>query len=79
MGGSLLAVLAALVLFAAPDHAEQEAIDKLIDDLEVEVDQGDSIVVSEKLLETRLMEDLMDIIQITCRIAVTTGVLIPAF
>jgi len=40
---------------------------------------GDSIVVPEKLLETRLMKDVKDITQIMFQIAVTTGVLIALF
>jgi hypothetical protein len=43
------------------------------------VDPGDSIIVPEKLLETRLMKDVKDITQIMFQIAVTTGVLIMAF
>jgi hypothetical protein len=43
------------------------------------VDPGDSIVVPEKLVETRLMKDAKDITQIMFQIAVTTGVLIALF
>ena len=47
--------------------------------LSTRVDPGDSIVVPEKLLETRLMKDVKDITQILYQIAVTAGVLILAF
>ena len=47
--------------------------------LATRVDPGDSIVVPEKLLETRLMKDVKDITQILYQIAVATGVLILAF
>jgi len=47
--------------------------------LSTRVDPGDSIVVPEKLLETRLMKDVKDITQIMFQIAVTTGVLIALF
>ena len=47
--------------------------------LSTRVDPGDSIVVPEKLLETRLMKDVKDITQILYQIAVATGVLILAF
>ena len=47
--------------------------------LSTRVDPGDSIVVPEKLLETRLMKDLKDITQILYQIAVATGVLVLAF
>jgi hypothetical protein len=43
------------------------------------VDPGDSIVVPEKLLQTRFMKDIKDITQILYQIAVTAGVLIVAF
>jgi polysaccharide export outer membrane protein len=43
------------------------------------VDPGDSIVVPEKLVKTRLMKDFKDITQILYQIAVTAGVLIVAF
>jgi len=47
--------------------------------LSTRVDPGDSIVVPEKLVETRLMKDAKDITQIMFQIAVTTGVLIALF
>jgi len=47
--------------------------------LSTRVDPGDSIVVPEKLLETRLMKDVKDITQILYQIAVATGVLVLAF
>jgi protein involved in polysaccharide export with SLBB domain len=47
--------------------------------LSTRVDPGDSIVVPEKLIETRLMKDAKDITQIMFQIAVTTGVLIALF
>ena len=47
--------------------------------LSTRVDPGDSIVVPEKLIETRLMKDVKDITQILYQIAVATGVLILAF
>src|SRR3990170_1450776 len=40
------------------------------------IEQGDSIVVPEKLIYTRLMKDVKDITQILYQIAVTAGVLI---
>ena len=43
------------------------------------VEPGDSIVVPEKLIQTRLMKDVKDITQILYQIAVTAGVLIVAF
>jgi len=43
------------------------------------VEPGDSIVVPEKLVQTRLMKDVKDITQILYQIAVTAGVLIVAF
>jgi polysaccharide biosynthesis/export protein len=43
------------------------------------VDPGDSIVVPEKLLETRLMKDVKDITQILYQIAVMSGIVILAF
>ena len=43
------------------------------------VEPGDSIVVPEKLIQTRLMKDIKDITQILYQIAVTAGVLIVAF
>jgi len=43
------------------------------------VEPGDSIVVPEKLIETRLMKDVKDITQILYQIAVATGVLFLAF
>jgi hypothetical protein len=47
--------------------------------LSTRVDPGDSIVVPEKLLDTRLMKNTKDITQILFQIAVTTGVLIALF
>ena len=47
--------------------------------LSTRVDPGDSIVVPEKLLETRLMKDVKDITQILYQIAVSAGVLLLAF
>jgi hypothetical protein len=47
--------------------------------LSTRVDPGDSIVVPEKLLETRLMKDVKDITQIIYQIAVSAGVLLLAF
>jgi protein involved in polysaccharide export with SLBB domain len=43
------------------------------------VEPGDSIVVPEKLIKTRLMKDVKDITQILYQIAVTAGVLIVVF
>jgi protein involved in polysaccharide export with SLBB domain len=43
------------------------------------VEPGDSIVVPEKLIQTRFMKDVKDITQILYQIAVTAGVLIVAF
>ena len=43
------------------------------------VEPGDSIVVPEKLIETRLMKDVKDITQILYQIAVAAGVLVLAF
>ncbi|MCL5884150.1 MAG: SLBB domain-containing protein [Deltaproteobacteria bacterium] len=43
------------------------------------VEPGDSIVVPEKLIQTRVMKDAKDITQILFQIAVTTGVLIALF
>ena len=43
------------------------------------VEPGDSILVPEKLVQTRLMKDVKDITQILYQIAVTAGVLIVAF
>ncbi len=43
------------------------------------VEPGDSIVVPERLIQTRLMKDVKDITQILYQIAVTAGVLIVAF
>jgi polysaccharide biosynthesis/export protein len=43
------------------------------------VEPGDSIVVPEKLVQTRAMKDVKDITQILYQIAVTAGVLIVAF
>jgi protein involved in polysaccharide export with SLBB domain len=40
------------------------------------VEPGDSIVVPEKLIQTRLMKDIKDITQIMMQIAVTAGVLL---
>jgi protein involved in polysaccharide export with SLBB domain len=47
--------------------------------LSTRVDPGDSIVVPEKLMETRLMKDVKDITQILYQIAVTAGIVILAF
>jgi hypothetical protein len=47
--------------------------------LSTRVDPGDSIVVPEKLIETRLMKDVKDITQILYQIAVSAGVLLLAF
>ncbi len=47
--------------------------------LSARVEPGDSIVVPEKLIRTRLMKDVKDITQILYQIAVTAGVLIVAF
>lgn len=47
--------------------------------LSAKVEPGDSIVVPEKLIQTRLMKDVKDITQILYQIAVTAGVLIVAF
>jgi protein involved in polysaccharide export with SLBB domain len=49
------------------------------DFLNTRVGPGDSIVVPEKLVYTRLMKDIKDITQILYQIAVTAGVLIVAF
>jgi len=43
------------------------------------VEPGDSIVVPEKLIQTRTMKDIKDITQILYQIAVTAGVLFVAF
>ncbi len=43
------------------------------------VEPGDSILVPEKLVQTRMMKDVKDITQILYQIAVTAGVLILAF
>ena len=43
------------------------------------VEPGDSIIVPEKLIQTRLMKDFKDITQILYQIAVTAGVLIVVF
>jgi len=43
------------------------------------VEPGDSVLVPEKLVQTRLMKDVKDITQILYQIAVTAGVLIVAF
>ncbi|HZW37034.1 MAG TPA: hypothetical protein VFF01_08820, partial [Candidatus Deferrimicrobiaceae bacterium] len=43
------------------------------------VEPGDSIVVPEKVLTTRMMKDIRDITQILYQIAVTAGVLIVVF
>jgi len=43
------------------------------------VEPGDSVLVPEKLIQTRLMKDVKDITQILYQIAVTAGVLIVAF
>jgi protein involved in polysaccharide export with SLBB domain len=47
--------------------------------LSARVEPGDSIVVPEKLIQTRLMKDIKDITQILYQIAVTAGVLFIAF
>ena len=47
--------------------------------MSAKVEPGDSIVVPEKLIQTRLMKDVKDITQILYQIAVTAGVLIVAF
>jgi hypothetical protein len=47
--------------------------------LSTRVDPGDSIVVPEKLIETRTLKNTKDITQILFQIAVTTGVLIALF
>jgi polysaccharide export outer membrane protein len=47
--------------------------------MSVRVEPGDSILVPEKLIQTRLMKDVKDITQILYQIAVTAGVLILAF
>lgn len=47
--------------------------------MSAKVEPGDSIVVPEKLVQTRLMKDVKDITQILYQIAVTAGVLIVAF
>jgi hypothetical protein len=47
--------------------------------LSTRVDPGDSIVVPEKFVDTRLMKNTKDITQILFQIAVTTGVLIALF
>jgi protein involved in polysaccharide export with SLBB domain len=44
--------------------------------LSAKVEPGDSIVVPEKLVQTRLMKDIKDITQIMMQIAVTAGVLL---
>ncbi len=49
------------------------------DFLNARVEPGDSIVVPEKLVYTRIMKDIKDITQILYQIAVTAGVLIVAF
>jgi hypothetical protein len=43
------------------------------------VEPGDSILVPEKLVQTRLMKDVKDITQIIFQIAVSAGVLIAIF
>jgi protein involved in polysaccharide export with SLBB domain len=43
------------------------------------VEPGDSILVPEKLVQTRLMKDVKDITQIIFQIAVSAGVLITLF
>ena len=43
------------------------------------VEPGDSILVPEKLVQTRFMKELKDITQILYQIAVTAGVLIVVF
>ncbi len=47
--------------------------------MSAKVEPGDSIMVPEKLIQTRLMKDVKDITQILYQIAVTAGVLIVAF
>ncbi len=47
--------------------------------LSAKVEPGDSIVVPERLIYTRLMKDVKDITQILYQIAVTAGVLLVAF
>jgi polysaccharide export outer membrane protein len=47
--------------------------------LSTRVDPGDSIVVPEKFVDTRLLKNTKDITQILFQIAVTTGVLIALF
>jgi protein involved in polysaccharide export with SLBB domain len=47
--------------------------------MNAKVEPGDSILVPEKLVQTRLMKDVKDITQILYQIAVTAGVLILAF
>ena len=47
--------------------------------LSAKVEPGDSIVVPEKLVQTRLMKEVKDITQILYQIAVTAGVLIVVF
>ena len=47
--------------------------------MSVWMEPGDSIVVPEKLMQTRLMKDVKDITQILYQIAVTVGVLIVVF
>jgi hypothetical protein len=47
--------------------------------MSAKVEPGDSIVVPEKLIQTRLMKDFKDITQILYQIAVTAGVLIVVF
>jgi protein involved in polysaccharide export with SLBB domain len=47
--------------------------------MSAKVEPGDSIVVPERLIQTRLMKDVKDITQILYQIAVTAGVLIVAF
>jgi polysaccharide export outer membrane protein len=47
--------------------------------MSAKVEPGDSIVVPEKLIQTRVMKDVKDITQILFQIAVTTGVLIALF
>ncbi|GAB4232837.1 MAG: hypothetical protein OHK0028_08350 [Deltaproteobacteria bacterium] len=47
--------------------------------MDARVEPGDSILVPEKLVQTRLMKDVKDITQILYQVAVTAGVLIVAF
>ncbi len=47
--------------------------------MNTKVEPGDSILVPEKLVQTRVMKDVKDITQILYQIAVTAGVLIVAF